>query len=773
MRAFLFQSDNASRSRRRLRAASSPSAGVLRGPTPGALRLLASLILIFIVILIPRSLPAQYPGTLRGRVLDSATGDPIESARAELTGHEAVAWTDGRGEFRLVGLAPDVYTLRVSRLGYASRELEMVIRNGVEARVTVQLEARPLLLDGVVAEAERDLPPGGTRISRAEIAASRAASAAELLDGKTGLVIQRRGPNGPQTVSVRGSAADQVLVLLDGAPLNDPVTGAADLSTIAASNIQSITVLRGSQSAGYGPGAAAGVVLIETRASAPPLEGRAGAGSLGGWSGELAAGGRTGDATWSAGGYARGSDGGFDYSRPAALGGGVERRSNNDREESGGFGSLQAPLAGGSLRVRAGYTHGERGLPGLSFVPSPTARERLDRWRGQLSWERVQAIARWSASLHGVHQATVFADPDPPIGVPFDTETESRQLGSRLSVELLPGGALESLTGGVELRDQRYSSDSFAEEAPDGRLDLGLSVRASLSPGSGARSGTATGSVDGRATGRPKGAFESVSPRLVGALRLDRDGLADVWRLTHEITASIDVGSAGLYLRHSSSFRPPAFGDQFFAEGVGVEPNPDLRAERIPSELGAGLSLALASGGTALHLALDAYRADVKDMIIWAPDSRFVWSPKNFDVSRRGLDVGVLYELPGPTALNASYSYARATYDRSAGDDDQQIIYRPRHTGSAGAEWRPGPWHLGIDLRYTGVRYPFPARVNRLDPFWTVDLELGRSFELGGWRLEPRLIVNQLTDNQDSLIFGYPEPGRTIQLELGVSQGKG
>ncbi len=258
----------------------------------------------------------------------------------------------------------------------------------------------------------------------------------------------------------------------------------------------------------------------------------------------------------------------------------------------------------------------------------------------------------------------------------------------------------------------------------------------------------------------------STQPRLVAALRLDRDGLAEAWRLTHELTLSATAGPASFYVRHASSYSPPTFGDQFFREGVRVEPNPELRGERVPSDLGVGADLHGRLGRALARFAIDGYVADVKDMIIWAPDFRFVWSPRNFDVKRRGLDAEASLELPTRRiTLHFNYSLARVTYDRPEGDA-VQVVYRPRHTGSAGARWSPGDWEITLDARYVGTRYPVPAPINALDPYWTADLRLRRDFDAGAWRLTPSLSIDRLFDNDDSLIFGYPEPGRVIRVEL-------
>ncbi|NIN73112.1 MAG: TonB-dependent receptor plug domain-containing protein [Gemmatimonadetes bacterium] len=697
-------------------------------------------------VLTPSFASAQYPGELSGRVTDAITGAPVDNALVEVVGTSLTALSDGRGQFQLRGLEPGRHPVRFTRMGYESQVREIEVRNGETTWLVVRLGARPIELEEVRAAPSAaqaaETAPGVIAIDRAEIEGSGEHTAAGLLEGRAGLVVQRRGPVGRQTVSIRGSSADQVLVLLDGAPFGDALTGAADLSTVPTSQIESITVLKGSQSARFGPGAEAGVVLIETRRDAAPLAARLETGSLGSWSASAETSGGDPRFAWSAGGYARTLDGEFEYQRPDGLGGGSDTRDNNDLSEANLFAAATGHAAGGDLRIRAGFTRLNRGLPGPSYQPTRDAREELTRWNGQAGWERLIGGSRLSASLHGVFQRAHFSDPEPPLGTPYDSRTDALSLGGRFVVETSPSDRVRSASVGLELRGGRYKSDAFDESTPGGRVDLGLFAGAAFAA-------------------TPDG-----SPQLRAALRLDRDGLEDLWRLTHELTLTASAGFATFHLRHASSYSPPTFGDQFFREGVLVKPNPELRAERVPSELSLSAALEGLIGSTRGRLAVDAYIADVKDMIIWAPDFRFVWSPRNFDVKRRGLDVEGSIELaPQGLTVRAAYNYARVTYDRPE-DDTVQVMYRPRYSGSIGARWLTARWEIGADARYIGERYPVPAPLNALDPYWTVDLRLRRSFDAGSWQITPTLAVDRLFDNDDSLIFGYPEPGRVVRFEL-------
>jgi outer membrane cobalamin receptor len=643
---------------------------------------------------------AQYPGEITGRVSDAVTGAPVENAFIEVVGTGLTAYSDGHGEFRIRGLESGSHTLRIDRMGYATLEREVDVRNGASTWVNLSLGLRPVEVEEIQVEATAVIDATRDLITRAEIEDSGELNAAGLLQGRLGIVVQRRGPGAPQTVSIRGSSADEVLVLLDGAPLNDPITGNADLSTVPTSQIETVTVLRGSHSATYGPGAAGGVVLIESRSSAPPLGLGVETGSLGFWSGSAETSGSALGLDWSAGGQARRADGSFEFERLDALGGGRATRQNVDISETAAFVSATGDLAGGGLRLRAGYTGLDRGIPGPSFLPTSTAREELRRWRGQATWDRVTGRVRYAAHVYGVLQDARFVDANPPQGLPYDSRTDALALGGRLSSELELDGLMRSLWGGLELRDQRYESTAVDAAAPGGRTDVGLFAGGQLAPGN------------------------SSSTRLVAALRVDRDDLAKKWYPTHELSLTTVAGPATLRARHASSYSPPTFGDQFFREGVAVEPNPDLHAERIPADFGLGVSIAGNVAGTAAALSVDGYIADVKDMIVWAPDFRFVWSPRNFDVKRRGIDVQAELGLPAhDVELHAAYSLARVTYDRED-DDNIQVIYRPRHSGSIGASWRPGRWSLGVDARFVGTRYPVPAPLNALEPYWTWDIRL-------------------------------------------------
>jgi outer membrane cobalamin receptor len=73
-------------------------------------------------------------------------------------------------------------------------------------------------------------------------------------------------------ISIRGSTEKQVLVLVDGRPINNPRSGDVVLDTIPLDNIERIEVLHGPASSLYGSSAMGGVVNIITKQ--PPRKGQ-------------------------------------------------------------------------------------------------------------------------------------------------------------------------------------------------------------------------------------------------------------------------------------------------------------------------------------------------------------------------------------------------------------------------------------------------------------------------------------------------------------------
>ncbi|MEI2738928.1 MAG: TonB-dependent receptor plug domain-containing protein [Chitinophagaceae bacterium] len=108
-----------------------------------------------------------------------------------------------------------------------------------------------------------------TVINRQQLDRSSGKTLGELLNTVAGTNIIGANNNAGTnlTASIRGASAGNVLILLDGIPVNDPsvITNYFDLNFINTDQAERIEILKGGQSTLYGSDAVAGVINIISR----------------------------------------------------------------------------------------------------------------------------------------------------------------------------------------------------------------------------------------------------------------------------------------------------------------------------------------------------------------------------------------------------------------------------------------------------------------------------------------------------------------------------
>ena len=93
----------------------------------------------------------------------------------------------------------------------------------------------------------------------------------DLLQYVPGIEVQSRNAFGAQgDITMRGATFSQVMVLVDGMKLNDPLTGHFNHAIpVATAEIERIEVLRGAAAAIYGADAVGGVINVVTKSYQP------------------------------------------------------------------------------------------------------------------------------------------------------------------------------------------------------------------------------------------------------------------------------------------------------------------------------------------------------------------------------------------------------------------------------------------------------------------------------------------------------------------------
>ncbi|HZS57871.1 MAG TPA: TonB-dependent receptor [Gemmatimonadaceae bacterium] len=690
-------------------------------------RHLISYVRLVVPTLLCARLSAQVPAEVTGHVTARSDGHPIANAFVE------GAQTNEQGSFVLHGLTPGHQTLRIRALGFRATTLTVDVANGQTTTVDVALDA--IRLPGITVLGHGDTT-GATTITHDDIVRSGRQDLGGVLQDRAGvLVVSAGGPGAPSHLSIRGSSANEILVLVDGVPINSPVTGEADLSTIPLSTIERVTVLKGAQSARWGGRAMAGVVLIETRRpTVPDAELDASAASYGERESALSIGGPgPDDISGILSASRRLSRGDFPYNVPAVRGGGTAIRGDDGFSASAVDGALTRDVGPLALRLHGTYDANARGLPGSVAAPSFTAHGSDDRLAGGLdasssgnptsSGNSIQ----WSADVEGDREHTRFNDSTPPIGAPYDDHTTASSLTE------LASASWRGLSVGGESRLIDVTATDLAANTPRLEHENGIWARAVEH--------VAMLNIDA-------GARADWSSLLSGVFISPKIGLS----ATHgALTAAVSWGDG---------FTAPSLGDQFFHEGVLVKPNPTLQPERVHDDVEARLTLRdVALGPVRLGGEVAAYRANVDGMILWFPDFRFVWSPENTNVHRYGWDATTTLSMKDLTVRGTITDVAVDYATPALGG---QVAYRPRLTGAIAAtlsEWRAT---LDVTNRYIGDRRTVQgSALNAIGAYWLTDAQLTlrvlSQFDLLAG-------VDNAFDHHVALLFDYPLPARTWRV---------
>ncbi|MHB1168976.1 MAG: STN domain-containing protein, partial [Longimicrobiales bacterium] len=92
------------------------------------------------------------PGTIRGRVIDEATQEPLASVQVYVTGTSLNSLTDASGNYVITDVPPGLYSVEAQRIGYANQVSQNVsVPDGGTVTVNFEMSVTALTLDEIVA----------------------------------------------------------------------------------------------------------------------------------------------------------------------------------------------------------------------------------------------------------------------------------------------------------------------------------------------------------------------------------------------------------------------------------------------------------------------------------------------------------------------------------------------------------------------------------------------------------------------------------------------
>jgi len=225
----------------------------------------------------------QATGTVRGRVTNAATQQPLAGVSVTVGRRAAVTRVDGGYLLTDVPAGPD--TVHARLIGYAPATQQVTVAGGDTVTVDLAMTPRAVNLASVVVvgygqQRAGDVTTSVTQVASKDFNTGPIVTPQSLIENKIAgvQVIDNNQPGGGISIRVRGQASytagSEPLYVVDGVPLGTGSgggisTGNDALNYLNPNDIASITVLKDAASAAiYGTNASNGVVLITTKSGA-------------------------------------------------------------------------------------------------------------------------------------------------------------------------------------------------------------------------------------------------------------------------------------------------------------------------------------------------------------------------------------------------------------------------------------------------------------------------------------------------------------------------
>lgn len=703
---------------------------------------------------------------VRGVVLDP-TGRPVEGAKIACGAETST--TNSRGQFEL----PRACSATIQKSGFAPRTVALT--EAKEATVTLALAPvsdRVLVTASGAPVAMEDAGVAANVFTAPDLEARQFPFVEDLLRDVPGLSVVQTGRNGGLTnLYARGGDGDTTMVLLDGIPITDP-GGNIDFAHLTSTGLDRIEVIRGPESALYGAEASSAVIQMFTAHGDPEstmphgsLLYERGSFSTDHWSGTI--------------------DGGLakriDYSLTAD-----QFRSTGEFENDAyrittgtaniGYHFSDTTVLRAVFREFDSYT----GVPGqVAYgLTDPNAWEtvrdsglsvKLDDARGKRFTQKV---------IFGYHRNNTL-DVDTSDGNPYTVAALLRTVPGPIPyvylVSLVPP-ATTVAPPGTSLSTYTYYPYAYNSATLSDRTNV--QYQGTVTHKGGAL-------VFGYEYERQAGDISALN-----VARYD-NGLfiADQYALTSRIylTASARYQQSSTFgsefaprgavtfrlptetfLRFSASrgIKEPSLLENFAQEGYYVG-NPSLKPETTQS-----YELGLSHDWMSRHLRteLSVFRNSFHNLIEYDSDV-YPGTWENVDQSwARGAEASASYRVTSYLAVRGAYTrlYTKITNSATPGEIGEELLRRPKNSGSVSLELTPKRWTLIAGGRFVGERQDedYVFGVNRNPGYQYVFID--GSYQATK-NVAPFVRVQNALDQQYQEALGYPTFSRNATGGLRIT----
>ena len=561
-------------------------------------------------------------------------------------------------------------------------------------------------------------------------------NAAQLLSQQTPVFIRSYGFNGLATLNFRGSSSAQSQVYWNGVPISNAALGMADISLLPVTFINNMQIVYGGSAALLGSGNVGGALLLETEnpvfdtVNKTNYEIGLGAGSY--YQAQLA--GKMSYSCkklfFSANAITQTAKNNFEYE----INGLKRRNENSELKGVSAMTQIAYKLNGNNtIKAIAWYQKYDRNIPAALFE-SYSVKNRKDASLKLLAeWDREKRHSKQYLPATFITDKMNYED----TAIKLSTNNTSQQfyaeagwkqnLSSRHKVLVFAPIHFSQMELDTSVARQSKYAIAVAYSYSDlvDKLNVSVNARGEI--------------VNGKSYFLP-GISASYQ-----------------WFDWMKLRANIQ-----------RTYRVPTLNELYYEPGG----NNYLKPEHGWAQ-DAGYTLSFhPTKNFSIHHDLAAYHRLINNWIVWYGGA--IWTPHNIaKVRSTGVELEYLFKyqlqkLALHLGLKGNYTRAVTTESYVQGDGSvcKQIPYTPKYVGLINTGFTYKSYHFNYNHIYTGLRYFNADETGMLPSYQISNIQVSKDFSLGSNMLQTSLLVNNIFNEQYTVVAQRPMPGRNLSLSI-------
>lgn len=226
---------------------------------------------LFGFFLADQALGQNQPGSIEGKVVNQANGEPLTGASILIVGTYKGTTTNEEGRYELKNVKPGDYSLKVKFVGFKDKKFtDLTIYPDSTIELNVELTESAMNLNTVDVEGRKELVKlesgqSETEINAEQIEQSNAQELKEVVAMQEGVSESMDG------IHIRGGRVYENQYVIDGIEAQDPLAGTGFGLEVSSNSLRQLNIVTGGMGAEHG-NATSGLIQAEIKEGADSFQ---------------------------------------------------------------------------------------------------------------------------------------------------------------------------------------------------------------------------------------------------------------------------------------------------------------------------------------------------------------------------------------------------------------------------------------------------------------------------------------------------------------------